>query len=225
MYVCRIGMEHLFQMCSEKNIELVGLIKTTNDCSFLRLLITTLSINELDTTKIRKILAQLDDCKVLEHWIAPYQRLVCTQEYDTALMTLMVDESKKVKELGGGGIAPRRKIVRSYMSFGLSTKGGFVFAVERLILADENPPLLTLPDDSTIFLFQKKGNQKQDRIFDLLKGMCTGAFPEALWYPLPLALAHRFAKSNFDYVRPRLKATSRVYGTEIGYDNLKRQFT
>jgi len=225
MFVCRIGMEYLFSLCSERKIDLVGVIKTTNDCSFLRFLITHFALNGMDTTKIRKIFAQLDDCKVLEHWIAPYQKLVCTREYDTALMTLMVDESGKVKELGGGGIAPPKRIVRSYMSFGLPLKGGFVFAVERLVLAGENPPLLDLPNGKTIYLLPVKGNSKQDRIFGLLKGMCTGAFPEALWYPLPLALAHRFAKSNFDYIRPRLKATSRVYGQEIGYGDLKRGFT
>jgi len=94
-------MEKLFLTCSEKNIELIGLTKTTSDCSFLRLLITLNSIDDQDTEKIRKILSQIDDCKLLQSWIEPYQKLVCTREYDTALMTLMVDESKKVIELGG----------------------------------------------------------------------------------------------------------------------------
>jgi len=225
MYICRIGMEKLFLTCSERNIELIGLTKTTNDCSFLRLLITVNSLDNQDTDKIRKILSQIDDCILLQSWIAPYQKLVCTREYDTALMTLMVDESKKVIELGGGGLAPRKRIVRSYMSFGLSTKGGFVFAIERLVLPNENPPVLQLPDKTDIYLYPKDGNEKQKMIFNLLKDMCTGAFPEALYYPLPLALSHRFAKSNFDYIRPRLKATSYVFGREYGYNDIKGRFT
>lgn len=225
MYICRIGMEKLFLTCSERNIELIGLTKTTSDCSFLRLLITLNSIDDQDTEKIRKILSQIDDCKLLQSWIEPYQKLVCTQEYDTALMTLMVDESKKVIELGGGGLAPRKRIVRSYMSFGSSHKGGFVFAIERLILPLENPPVLQLPDKSDIYLYSRDGNEKQKWIFNLLKDMCTGAFPEALYYPLPLALSHRFAKSNFDYIRPRLKATSYVFGREYGYNDIKGRFT
>lgn len=225
MYLCRIGFENLFNICSEKNIDLIGLTKTTNDCSFLRLLITLNSLNDGDTRKIRKILSQIDDCKMLASWIAPFQKLVCSREYDTALMTIMVDETKKVIELGGGGIAPRKRIVRSYMSFGIIGRGGFVFAVERLVLPQENAPLLHLPDNTDIFLFPKQENEKQSFVFNLLKGMCTGAFPEALYYPLPLALSHRFAKSNFDYIRPRLKATSKIFGKEYGYNDIKRGFT
>ena len=225
MYLCRVGMEKLFQTCREKNIELVGVIKTTNDCSFLRLLITIQSMENLQTKKTRKIFSQVDDCRMLDIWIEPYKKLVCTREYDTALMTLMVDESKKVKDLGGGGVAPRKIIVRSYMSFGLNNSGGYVFAVERLVLPEENPPVLVLPDRSEIFLFATEDNKKQKTIFHILKGMCTGAFPEALYYPLPLALSHRFAKSNFDYIRPRLKASSHVFGREYGYNDVKRGFT
>lgn len=225
MYLCRIGIEKLFQTCRDRNIDLVGITKTTNDCSFLRLLITIHSIENLSTKKIRKIFSQIDDCRMLDIWIEPYKKIVCTREYDTALMTLMVDESKTVKEIGGGGVAPRKTIVRSYMSFGLKSKGGYVFAVERLVLSDEKPPVLVLPDNTDIFLFGTEGNTKQKTIFYILKGMCTGAFPEALYYPLPLALSHRFAKSNFDYVRPRLKASSYVFGREYGYNDVKRGFT
>lgn len=225
MYLCRVGLNALFKICREKNIELVGVTKTTNDCSFLRLLITLNAMEGRDTKKIYKILSQIDDCKMLGSWISPYQKLVCTREYDTALMTIMVDESKKLRELGGGGQAPQKLIVRSYMSFGLPNKGGFVFAVERLVLKKEKTPTIMLPKNTEIYLYAKEGNKSQLNIFHLLKNMCTGAFPEALYYPLPLALAHRFAKSNFDYIRPRLKATSRVFGTEYGFNDLKREFT
>lgn len=225
MYLSRVGMEKLFQLCLEKNIDLIGLTKTTNDCSFLRLLITLNALQDKDTSKIRKILLQSDDCRTIEYWSEPYHELVCTREYDTALMTSMVDEKKELLSLGGGGYAPPKKIVRSYMSFGMKERGGFVFAIERLVLNDEKPPIKELPNSFEIYLFEKNENLKQQNIYSLLKNMCTGAFPESLYYPLPLALAHRFAKSNFDYIRPRLKSSSRVFGSDIGYNDIKLRFT
>ena len=79
MYLCRIGMEKLFQTCRERNIDLIGITKTTNDCSFLRLLITIQSIENLSTKKIRKIFSQIDDCRMLDIWIEPYKKIVCTE--------------------------------------------------------------------------------------------------------------------------------------------------